>query len=124
MYALEVKGLQFFEMSEPFIQQHSITSLKCETLFDLSQACTTQKSVSAILLHRKQLWAAGVDSWGWGSYVIIFYLNNLIMFIYNYESWKKQRKCSTRKKKFAFPFTSQTSEILQLFQQQAYQNWG
>jgi len=55
--------------------------------FDLGQACATQKSVSAILLHRKQLQAAGVDSWRWGSYVFIFYLNYLIMYIYNYESW-------------------------------------
>jgi len=32
MYALEVKAVQFFEMSEPLIQQHSITSLKSGTL--------------------------------------------------------------------------------------------
>ena len=32
MFALEVMALQFFEMSEPLTQQHSVASLKSDTL--------------------------------------------------------------------------------------------
>lgn len=34
MYALEVKAVQFFEMSEPLIQQHSITCQKTHIFYN------------------------------------------------------------------------------------------